>query len=138
MDKNIKIIPRWWRLVPFLGADIATTIYPNIFLPIDVYENIKSESPGVREQSILLHEKVHIRRQRELGPLIWNLKYVFLRSFRLNEELVAIKEQMQYLKTNNQSYDCENKAKQLASSTYLWVTSYEKGLDSLSTLWQSI
>lgn len=137
MDKNVKIIPRWWKFIPFFGIEVATTIYPNIYLPQVMYKNLSSIQPGVPETAVLLHEKTHIERQKGAGVFIWHIKYFFKRSFRLNEELAGIKVEMNYLKENGRVYNFERKAKQFSSSMYLWVLSYEKSMKVLKQLWDN-
>lgn len=133
--KIIKKIPFWWKFFPFLSIDMARTIYPYIYFPKDIFIDLKSKSPKDLNFSIFIHEKVHIDRQQKFGILRWNMFYLFSKKFRLNEEMVAILEQMKYMKLKNLSYDFDKKAKQFASSTYLWMITYEKGLAILNNLW---
>lgn len=133
--KIIRKIPFWWEYFPFLSTDMARTIYPYIYFPKDIFIDLQSENPKDLNLSIFIHEKVHIDRQEELGILKWNILYLFSKKFRLNEEVIAILEQMKYMKSKNLSYNFNKKAKQFASSTYLWMISYEKGLEMLNNLW---
>ncbi|MFA7285902.1 MAG: hypothetical protein WC011_03590 [Candidatus Paceibacterota bacterium] len=133
--KFIRKIPFWWEYFPFLSIDMARTIYPYIYFPKDIFIDLQSESPKDLNFSILIHEKVHIDRQEKLGILKWNIFYLFSKKFRLNEEIVAILEQMKYMKSKNLSYDFAKKARQFSSSTYLWMIPYERGLDLLNNLW---
>lgn len=130
------MIPVWWRFIPFLGTEVATTIYPNIYLPHEMFKNLSSAEPGVPETAVLLHEKIHIERQKGAGVFMWHIKYIFSRSFRLREELAGIKVEMNYLKENGRVYNFERKAGQFSSSMYLWVLSYEKSLKVLHELWE--
>lgn len=136
MEKNVKMIPRWWKLVPFLGTEVATTIYPNIYLPRAMYENLSSSEPGVPETAVLLHEKTHIERQKKAGVFLWHIKYIFSRSFRLHEELAGIKVEMNHLKENGRMYNFHRKALQFSSGMYLWVLPYEKSMNVLKELWE--
>lgn len=130
-------IPRYFAFIPFLGTSMACTIFGKIYFPLDQYNDLVSSNPTNLVKSVYLHELVHVTRQREQGSLLWNTKYLFSKKFRLQEELASIKEQMIFLKSVNEVYDIERKAKQFASSDYLWVCSYEVGKNILLELWKS-
>ena len=136
LDAHVKMIPTWWKFIPFLGVEIATTIYPYIYLPKDMYVDLISENPSILNMSVLIHEKVHIDRQIQHGSiLLWNINYLLIPKFRLDEEIVAIREQMVFLKKHGKKYDYERKAQQFSSSTYLWVLPYKKSIELLMSLW---
>lgn len=137
-SNRIQVIPSWWKYIPLLGTEITTAIYPNIYFPKEVYSNLLSKSPSILNQSILIHETVHIERQIAYGVFKWNVRYLCDKKFRLEEELIAIKTQMLFLKRNNETYDCKRKAKHFSSSVYLWVLSYDKSLTLLTDLWNEI
>ncbi len=134
LGPHIKAIPAFWKYIPFLGIDVATTLYPNIYLPRKVYEDLVSTHPSVKSRSILLHEQTHIERQKIHGIVSWNLSYLFNKSFRLKEELFAIGAQMKFLKDNGGTYDCHKKARQFSSSTYFWMMKYDDALALLEDL----
>lgn len=90
------------------------------------------------DEAMLIHETVHLHRQKEMGVLRYQLKYLLNRQFRLHEELVAIKEQMKFLKQHAQNYDFERKAKQFGSMEYFWMTSREEGRILLEQLWSQV
>ncbi len=138
LASNVRKIPSWWRYVPFLGVEIAAIIYPYIYLPKLVYENLQSNNPGVLEKSILLHETTHLKRQIEIGIFVWHLKYIFSPNFRLQEEVYAIATQMEYLKKHKYEYDYDRKARQFSSSTYFWMLSYKKSYILLKNIWENI
>jgi hypothetical protein len=141
MSKNfkyIKQIPFWWKYTPFLSLDMARTIYPYIYFPKDIFLNLKEVNPEDTNFSIYVHEKVHIDRQESFGILKWNLYYLLFRKFRLEEEVIAIREQMRFLKSKSLSYDFERKARQFDSATYLWLISYDKALSILNKIWSEV
>jgi hypothetical protein len=135
--KKVKKIPGWWRWVPFLQIDVAATVYPYMYFPKDVFDDLRSDSPDKNNFSILVHERVHLERQIQYGALAWNLKYIFSKKFRLKEELEAITVQMKYMKENNLEYNIERKASQFASCLYLWVLPEDKARDVLTKLWNT-
>lgn len=135
-NKILKKIPKWWKFIPFMGS-IPATFYPHIYFPEKSFENLKSNTPTVWNLSVVLHESVHLERQRGVF-FWWCIKYFFSRKFLLNEELIAIKEQMKYLYSKGEVYPFEYKAKQFSSSTYLWVSGYEKSMKILKDMWNSV
>lgn len=134
LSPHVKIIPSWWKYTPFLGSNMATTIYPKIYLPWDMYRRFAGGSASVWDRSVLLHEEIHIRRQKPSG-LRGHIKYLFLPEHRLLEELVPIYIQMKYLKAHGETYDVLRKSRQFSSPAYLWVQNFEDSQDLLSMLW---
>jgi hypothetical protein len=53
--------------------------------------------PGYREE-ILAHELVHIRQEREIGPIKYHLKWIFNRRFRAKVEIEAYEEANSFTK----------------------------------------
>jgi hypothetical protein len=141
MSKNevkIKAIPRWWKYLPFVGVDLIMTWNPYIYLSHHMYLRWTRNEMTLHDESIIVHEMVHLQRQEKIGTFAYTLKYFFSRKFRLKEELVAIREQMAFLKKHGQTYDFDRKAKQFASAEYFWVTSYERGKLMLEGLWSEV
>ena len=134
----IKPIPSFWNYTIFLDTKTATTIYPNIYLPEEMYSHYISGELSITESSVLLHERTHIERQGSYGPIKWLFNYIFSRKFRLNEELFAIRKQMEFLALNGEDYDINKKASQFSSSTYLWVTTKEKAEKLLTQMWDDV
>ncbi len=116
---------------------MAMTAFGVIYFPPDQYDDLHSDNPSTWIQSVLIHEKVHAHRQAKMGGTQWGLRYIVSRKFRLNEELLAIREQMLFLKKHNGSYDIERKARQFAGAAYLWVLPYQQAITVLNNLWNS-
>lgn len=135
---TIKPIPRWWKYLPFVGADLAMARYPYIYLPLHIYRRWVDNQLTFHDKAMIIHETVHLHRQKQLGLIKYNFKYYLSKEFRLHEELVAIKEQMVFLKQHAQKYDVHRKAKQFASSEYFWMTTYEQGRKFLEQLWSKV
>jgi len=135
--KKVRKIPKWWKCIPFLQVDMAATVYPYMYFPEDVFNDLHALDPNKHNLSIYIHEKVHLDRQVKHGPFAWNFKYIFSKKFRLEEELEAIRTQMIFLKQNSLGYDIDKKAKQFASSIYLWVLPRAEAKDTLTKLWNS-
>lgn len=106
-------LPRYVRKTPsslrfFLRKKVAYSIYPYIFLPESIYENLHSENPEITFQALLVHEEEH-RREQKKGPFKFALQYIFSTSFRRDEELKAVNAAIQYLKGKGISVDLSQK-----------------------------
>lgn len=130
IDYQLKPKRFLWRLIPGFNST-AQAIYPNIYLPKFVYENLISDSPKPEYLAVLEHEKVHIKSQKRLGLIKSFFMYLFNSSFRFEEELAAYKVQIKILKQNKQKFHLEKIAKNLSGSMYLWSTSYKNALERL-------
>lgn len=102
-------------------------IFGKIYLRKDIYENIKSNDPDIYYLSILEHEKSHQASATKIVYLRYCMKYLFNRSFRLAEEINAIKTQIIFMRENGQKYEyIDRSAKALSSWTYLWAGNYKE------------
>ncbi|HTK03744.1 MAG TPA: hypothetical protein VL401_03200 [Alphaproteobacteria bacterium] len=126
LAQNIKPKTGIWKLLPkIFSKNTAHALYPNIYLPEKIYLNLLSKNPNVNWIGVLKHEQTHITRQRQLGPMKWNLKYIFSKKFRLDEEIIANTIQIQYCQKHKIKFDIERKARFLASWVYGWPDSYQ-------------
>ena len=137
LPSNIKIKKGLLKILP-LSKYTAQAIYPNIYFPKHVYENLISNKPRLQNIAILMHEQIHIERAHQVGFIIWNLKYIFLSKFRFEEELEAEKVSIKYLKKLNFPLDINKRAKKLSSYLYLWCVSYEKAKRELDKIWNEV
>jgi hypothetical protein len=96
-----------------------------IFLRREIYDNLKSNNPTIQNLSVLKHEESHLSRAGKFRAL----KLLFPR-FRLQEELIAYKEQFKFLKENKETYNLENVAKHLPG------LDYESAKKLITKLWQ--
>ena len=119
-------------------AKTAQSIGPFIFVPNDVYRNLRSEKPTPKNIALLIHEETHRKRQKEMGYLKFACHYLSNPKFRFQEELLAIKEAMKYLKKNNIAFDFARKAKILSSFVYLWPVSKEYAEIELRKAWDEV
>ncbi|HSW90293.1 MAG TPA: hypothetical protein VLH19_05510 [Patescibacteria group bacterium] len=127
-----------WRIVnPFL-QETAHAIYPNIWLPSQHYRDYISGDPKPQTQRAIVHETKHLDRQTEIGLPKWYISYLLSSSFRLEEELLAIKEEMKLSKENDFQIDLEFKAKWLSSWMYLWCVSKEDATKILQQMWEAL
>lgn len=138
LPKYVVRKPRLFNFVPVLGKYTANSIYPWIFLPADVYENLKSLKPNPYHIALLIHEEKHYERQKKMGWFLFGVKYLFSTKFRFNEELIAVKEAMKYLKKNNLPFDFDKKAKTLSSYLYLWPVSKYYAEKELKRTWGEV
>jgi hypothetical protein len=86
-------------------------------------------------ESVLIHESEHIKNWKNLGYFKFPYLYLFDKDFRLAEELRAIKTQMIFLKTNNETYDIERKALQFSGKEYGNLMTYEEAYNLLKQTW---
>jgi len=138
LPSNVKIKPTWWGVIPVLSRYTANAIYPNIYMPKHVYDNLLSTTPKHEFVSVLLHEQEHIKREKQLGVIKFGLKYLFSPKFRFDEELEAIKPQMKYLKSIGKNFDTVKAAKYLSGWLYLWPVSYEHAKQVLDNTWEEL
>ncbi len=134
LDKNVKAKVGLWKLIPFLANKTAHGIYPNVYLPEHIFNDLKLDNPNPYDVALLLHEQEHIKRQKEQGVIIWLLKYIFISKFRFEEELKADIPKTKYLKLKNLKFDVEKRAKQLSGWIYLWPVSYKEAKEKLNKL----
>ncbi|VVA43818.1 conserved hypothetical protein [Candidatus Roizmanbacteria bacterium] len=135
LTTNVKAKTGLWKFLPkIISTKTAQCVYPFIFLPEHIYKDLISRTPKPESIAVLLHEKVHLERQKRKGIFLWAILYIISPKFRFNEELLAFKEQIKYLKKLNLTLDLELRAKRLSSWLYLWCVSYEKALTKLKKL----
>lgn len=132
---NIRPIPKFWSFIPYLHKDMASSIYPNIYLTEVEYEEYKNSKMSIWTRSVLIHENEHIKNWKKIGYLKFPYLYLSNKSFRLEEELRAIKEQMIFLKHNGENYDIDRKAKQFSDQEYGNLMTYEEAYKTLEDLW---
>lgn len=137
--KGIKVIkkPSFYRFIPGFSYT-AQAISPFILVTNEVYNGLVSENPNPRFIAVLEHEKKHIERQKELGFINFGIKYLFSPEFRFQEELLATKEGMRYLKQNKLDFDTSRSAKFLSSRLYLWMVPYERVKRELDKVWEEM
>lgn len=99
LNNNIKPKIGLWKLISFIANKTAHGIYPNVYLPENIFNDLKSKNPNPYNIALLLHEQEHIKRQKQTGVIIWLLKYIFIPKFRFNEELQADISKVKYLKS---------------------------------------
>lgn len=129
--------PAWWDKVPFMQADMAQAVYPWVYLPEDQYDDFNDGNVSDWLAGVFIHERLHLEREVDQGPLRYGFKYLTSKDFRLEEELLAIQAQMAYLHTVGGSYDIEEKATQFAGEEYREIMEYESAVEILTELWQT-
>lgn len=130
--------PSFWRFIPWLSSYTAQAIISRIYVSEEIFKSLKLKNTNPKMIAVLEHEKKHIERQKELGPFKFGVKYLFSPKFRFQEELIAIRESMKYLKTKKLSFDIERSAGFLSSWLYLWMTSYDKAKSELEKIWDEV
>ena len=89
-------------------------------------KKIYFNKPSLLPYSLIKHEEVHIKQQRNsyLFGVIWLIRYVFSVKFRLNQEIEA--HRAEYLTDKQDLYII---AKRLSSSLYGNIISYKEAID---------
>ena len=134
-------LPNWLKRIPLISLlfnQTAQGVFGNIYMPKEVINDLKSQHPSPYNVSLLIHEEIHLNRQRKVGCVKWIINYIFLPKFRLKEELIARKEQMRYIKMQKLSYPFEQQAKFLSSWVYLWPADYISVLKELKRNWEEL
>ncbi len=124
--------------IPLLGKSTANSIGPFIFIPTKIYIDLKSENPNPKHIALLIHEETHRKRQKQIGFLKFGMKYLFNSNFRFQEELIAVKEAMKYLKKNKIKFDFDKNSKFLSSYVYLWPVSKKYAEKELKRVWNEL
>ena len=135
LPKNVKVKGFPWTILPIFSTYTGHAIYPNIYIPKHIYEDLQTKHPKSTSVSILLHEQTHIKRQGKIGWLRWGLLYLLSPSFRFNEELEAIKSSMKYLRRKGGVFNTSKRAKYLSGWLYLWCMNYDKAKEELDNAW---
>ncbi len=138
LSKNVKVKDWYWNLIPWIGFSTATAIYPNIYIPPAVYQNLISKTPNLYHQSRILHEQTHIDRQQTIGLFKWGLKYLINREFRYKEEILAISSAIEYIKSKGLTWDIQSTAKSLSGWLYFWMIPQSKAISDLKNIWEGI
>jgi len=133
MQIKYKIKTKPSFLKPFgILYNSAQAIFNTIWIPKYLLDRINQGD--INSLSIIEHEKTHILRAQKYGMFKWYLMYCFSNSFRLKEEIEAIRIEFKYLKKNNIIPDYEKKAKWLSSLIYLNMISYDEALNVLKAM----
>ena len=135
---NVKAKGILWNIFPWIGDKTATAIFPNVYVPAFLLEDLKSQEPNPFFVAVIKHEQTHIERERQQGLFFWGLKYLISPKFRLEEELIADGEAMKFLHQAGLSFDVETRAKMLSGWLYFWPDSYDSVKSQLNSLWENI
>lgn len=133
--ENVKLKKGIAAHIPWLSNNTAQGIYPNVYLPAMIYDNLKSSKPRIRNLAILAHEQRHVERQVEVGKFKWDWKYTLCPKFKFNEELIATKAEMGVYKKYGKKYGINKSAKYLSGWLYFWPVSYGEAKKRLEKVW---
>lgn len=134
LPDNIRPKVGLWRIFPYLANKTAHGIYPYVYVPVNIYDDLHSNKPSPWNVALLIHEEEHIKRQVAAGPLSWMIKYLISSEFRFKEELAADKPQIEYLKSLNLEFDINRRALLLSGWLYLWPVSYKTAREELEKI----
>ncbi len=99
MAKIVKV-PDWIVRVGILPSDISIAIAPYIFLNSSLYQDYITGQPNWFTQSMIEHETAHIERQQQFGVILWLWRYITSNSFCFQEEIIALKREMDVYRQN--------------------------------------
>lgn len=137
----ILVYPRLLRLLFPRATSVSRAIYPFIFLTPDIYSRVRTHGEEDGDAwAVVIHERAHLSRVHMttpiVGPLVFGFRFLVAdKRFTLEEELYAIRAEMQYRKSRGITYDIERKARQFSSPLYRNLTTYEEGKRILTELW---
>ena len=119
--------PFWLKLLMPWAWNSAVTLGLTVYVPAS--SRFWQFPPGDPKMAgFVAHEWAHSRRQESEGIIEWLFKYTFSRTFRLAEELYAIKHQMMAMVENSFPLTLDwinTKARFLSSWSYFKMVSYE-------------
>ncbi len=127
----VKQAPIWWKYFPYLKILRGCLFFNKIYLRNDIYSNLLSKNPDDYNYSVLLHEMKHLERMNAIGMIKFGFQYIFSKKHRLEEELLAMQEQIRYLRSKNLKFDIGKAAFSLSSWAYLWATDLENAKSKL-------
>jgi hypothetical protein len=134
---NVRKKPRFIESLPWIGKNTATALYPNVWLPRKVFEDLQSDNPDPFSVALVLHEQEHIKRMKGYGVVNWCWHYLTSRKFRFDEEIKATEPQFAHIKAAGLTFNIARKAKVLSGWLYFWPLRYDVTLERLNTLWES-
>jgi hypothetical protein len=131
---NVKSFPKFFSRF-FLTKNIGgITLYPNIFLNHEIYIDLQRDKQNPKYIALLNHEQEHLKRQREMEPSKFFIKYALFPRFRFREEIIANKKTAEVLKKYGIPFDSNFYAKYLSGPIYLWCVSYKEAKEELDKL----
>lgn len=130
MKYKLLVKPKFFK---FLGLvyNSVQVIYPYIIIPKSLNQKLKESD--LESLSILEHEKTHLERMKEYGVFKWYLYYIFNKEFRLNEEVIAYKEQFEVLRKYDIEIDIDKYSNILSSKVYLKMIDKNKAKELLES-----
>jgi len=112
--------------------------HSQIYVSPKVYNYLITNSPDPLSIALLEHEITHLKRKRQLGESNHSRKYLLSRSFRFQEELIADRAMMLYLKKRNLPFPIEKRAKKISSVLYFSMISYSEAKLKLTKMWNTL
>lgn len=135
---DVRQIPAIWKYLPFLDSKVPSAVYPYVYLDKELFAEYANDDLEVWTESVLIHERYHLKREAELGPVRFGVKYITSRKFRLVEEFAAIEKQMEFLKEKGEEYPFDTKVEQLVEAKYMWSLDEEEAKEKLQEIWDGI
>ena len=130
--------PWFFKYIPILRSSRGNYFPFATYLRQDIYKDLKSKNPSAESLSVWIHEQSHRKSGKNLGWLMFGLKYWFSRRFRFEEELAGYIAMMPILKKNGVKFDFDGVAKALSGGFYQWATNYKTARKELDSAWKKI
>ena len=124
------------------AANVWIAIAPYMYVPDEGYESLRSDTPDPTDIQVYTHEKKHIQRQEvfglPVGVYVWWGLYLSSAKFRVNEELHAVRAEMEYCIEAGLRFDIVFHAKSLSGDLYWNCISYQEASRKLQDIWNDI
>ena len=133
LPNNIKQYPTYFKHLPISNKGFTTLVGKTIYLSKDIISDLKTADPKPMSVAVLLHQQVHAK-----DASLWKmLKYIFIKDFRIHEEITAYSVMFHYLKEQHQTFDFDHAAKDFSNARYLWMTTLNDGKELLIRIWNN-
>lgn len=132
LPSHIKPYPKFFKYLPISDKGFTSLMVKTIYVSKDIYADLQTQHPKPFSIAVLKHQEVHAKN----ASLFKTLKFIFVRDFRLKEEILAYTEMFKHLKKHNQTFDFDPAARDFSKLRYLWMTSYEEGKELLAKIWR--
>ena len=138
--KGVPLVPKPWYfdLLPTHRWIGAQANYSSIYVRKDILNNLNSKNPSPFWISLMEHEIMHIKRQKELGKWKFWIRYKLFPKFRIREELIADSARFKYIKKHKVPYSIEDRAKMLSSWKYFGMISYKDVKNELERRYREV
>jgi hypothetical protein len=109
-----------------------------IYVSPNIFRDLHSDEPDPVSFGILEHEVFHLETKLSEGKIKHLFKKLFLRKYRLIDELKADLAMMKVLKKARCHFPVDKRGRRLSSHLYFWMISEQKAKQILEEMWQTL